>query len=587
MSDKAWLGETTAVNIPLQSPNEDETKMDENPPLYQNPRVDFSSGWKDWGFAIAFWIHAVIVIILALVLGVPTMISYIKLINEVSKKAIEDNNQTLFNNQTSFNIEMKPIVLGLSSAAAVAGLSSFFIFFLLQQCASQFIKCSYMIIIIMQVLVIVGLSFVFWPLCFIPGLFLSLILICFCCMGKRIRFAEAHLKAGCAALRSHPSLILVAIIMLIIEFLWFIFWFLMVLGIHRAATDSTSISQINTNETMSNTTAFNIVNTKPMWITTTPSFNDRKFKKSNSTTYSMREKQKRMNKTIYEVDEQMTNFSENANSTSQNKGFNNYGQSIVGFILLLSWYWGAITFGNLGHFITACMVGQWWFEGEESQQYSMKKSIKRAFTTSFGTICFGSFFEALIKALRRTVEDKNRRNKSIIACIIVCILQLIEKVIGYLNEWAFIFAALTGQGFVQASKSFIELFKKRGWTVIINDAVIGTTLTLINIGIAIMSAAAGGLTIYFIIDKPIEQLIFIIIIVIFVSFIIGILMSSVITTILISCVRTVFVCFALNPAALGATHPERLQDLTKVWHEFYPQEFANSGYANQFKNTIN
>jgi hypothetical protein len=579
MDEKAWLGENVAVNIPLRSPNEDETKMDENPPPYEHPRVDFNSGWKDRGFAIAFWIHAAIVIILALVLGVPTIISYINLINQFSEKALKDNNQTLF------NIEIKPIIFGLSSASAIAGLFSFVIFFLLQQCASQFIKCSFMIIIMMQVLAGVCLFFVFWPLCFIPGIFLSIILICFCCIQKRISFAEAHLKAGCAALRSHPSLILIAIIMLIIEFLWFIFWFLMVLGIHRVASDSTSILQINTNETMSNTTAFNVTNKKPMWIRTTPSFNDEKIKKSNSTTYSMREKQKRNNKTIYEIDEQMKNFTEKDNSTSQDKWFKNYGYNIVGFILLLSWYWGAITFGNLGHFITACMVGQWWFNDEDSQQYSMRKSIKRAFTTSFGTICFGSFFEALIKTLRHTVEDKNRRNKSILACIIGCILQLIEKVIGYLNEWAFIFAALTGQGFIQASKSFIELFRKRGWTAIINDAVIGTTLALINFGIAVMSAVAGGLTIYFIIEKPLEQIV-VIIIVIFVSFIIGLLMSSVITTILISCVRTVFVCFALNPAALGATHPDHLQDLTKVWHKFYPQEFSNSGYANQFKDTI-
>ena len=581
MDDKAWSGETAAVNIPLQYPNEDEIKMDENPPPYQNPRVDFSSGWKDRGFAIAFWIHAAIVIILALVLGVPRIKSHINSASEVSQNAIKGSNVTLLD-----DIGMKPIVLGLSSASAVAGLSSCFIFLLLQQCASQFIKCSFFIIIMIQVTAIVGLSFVFWPLCFIPGVFLSIILICVCCIRKRIPFAEAHLKAGCAALRSHPSLILIAIVMLIIEFLWFVFWFLMVLGIHHAAADSTSNIQINTNETLSNTNVFYTTNTKPMWIMTTPSFNDDRIKKSNSTTYSMRKKQERTNKTINEIDQEMKNFNTKDNSTSQDTWYKSYGHSIVGFLLLLSWYWGAITFGNLAHFITACMVGQWWFEGEENQQYSMRTSIKRAFTTSFGTICFGSFFEALIKALRRSVEDNNRGNRSIVSCIIGCILRIIERAIGYLNEWAFIFAALTGQGFVQASKSFIELFKQRGWTAVINDAVIGTTLAFLNFSIAVMSATVGGLIVYFTTNKPIEKLVFIIILVVIVGFIIGLLMSSIITTILTSCVRTVFVCFALNPAALGATHPDHLQSLTKVWHKYYPQEFSNSGYSNQFKETI-
>lgn len=573
MDEKVELGETIGINIPLQSPDGGETKMDENPPPYENPRVDFSSGWKDRGFAIAFWIHTAIVIILALVFGVPALSSHIKVIGDLSTTALNGTSKTLF------NIQMKPIVLGLSSASAVAGLSSLIIFFLLQQCTSHFIKFSFLIVIMTQILAGVVLFFAYWPLCFIPGTYLSIILIFFCCLRKRISFAEAHLKAGCAALRSHLSLIPITIIMLIVEFIWFIFWFLMVLGIHRMGTDPISSLQVNTNETMSHTTAFNATNTKLMWMTTTP-FNNEKSKTSNNTIYSMRE-----SKTIYERNASMKIFSEKVNSTSNDKWYTDYVSNTVRFILLLSWYWGAITFGNIGHFITACIVGQWWFDDGDSQQYSVRKSIKRAFTTSFGTIACGSLLEALIKAFRRSSENTNRNNRSIFACIIGCILQLIEKLIRYLNEWAFIFAALTGQGFVQASKSFIELFKKRGWTAIINDTLIGTTLVIINLGIAIMSAVAGGLTVYFISDEPLEKLPAIIILV-SASFIIGLLMSSIITSIITSCVRTVFVCFALNPAALGATHPDHLQNLSKVWHKFYPQEFASSGYANQFQHTI-
>ncbi|CAF4076802.1 unnamed protein product, partial [Adineta steineri] len=44
-------------------------------------------------------------------------------------------------------------------------------------------------------------------------------------------------------------------------------------------------------------------------------------------------------------------------------------------------------------------------------------------------------------------------------------------------------------------------------------------------------------------------------------------------------------CFALNPAALGATHPEHLQRLTKAWSKFYPTEFTASGYVDQLPNT--
>jgi hypothetical protein len=157
---------------------------------------------------------------------------------------------------------------------------------------------------------------------------------------------------------------------------------------------------------------------------------------------------------------------------------------------------------------------------------------------------------------------------------------MLEKIIGYMNDWAFIYSALTGQSFLQASLSFIELFKKRGWTMVINDALIGYCLAIINFLVGIVSATVSGLITYVILrNSPLESInIYIISIMAIFGFIIGTLLSTIMTTILSSCVRTVFVCFALNPAALGATHPEHLKRLTDVWHEFRPQEFAGSGY---------
>ncbi|CAF0993097.1 unnamed protein product [Rotaria sordida] len=96
-----------------------------------------------------------------------------------------------------------------------------------------------------------------------------------------------------------------------------------------------------------------------------------------------------------------------------------------------------------------CSISHYRFPSEVSRQYTIGTSIKRAFTINFRTICFGSFFEALIKALRSSTKD-NRR-KSILSCIFKCILWMIDDFIGYLNEWTFIYAALTGQGFVQGS----------------------------------------------------------------------------------------------------------------------------------------
>lgn len=63
------------------------------------------------------------------------------------------------------------------------------------------------------------------------------------------------------------------------------------------------------------------------------------------------------------------------------------------------------------------------------------------------------------------------------------------------------------------------------------------------------------------------------------SFVIGFSMSAVMNSVLVSATRTVFVCFALNPAALASTHPQHLATLASAWASFHPTVWASCGYA--------
>ena len=148
----------------------------------------------------------------------------------------------------------------------------------------------------------------------------------------------------------------------------------------------------------------------------------------------------------------------------------------------------------------------------------------------------------------------------------------------YLNEWAFVYSALTGQSFRAASRSFLDLFQQRGWTMIINDDLAGHALTIVTLAIGFVSAALGGISVYVVMPNSPSRTA-IAGMAAFFSFTIGIAMGTVMSSILSSGVRTAFVCFAINPAALGTTHPEHLQDLLIAWYKFHPQEFAHSGFA--------
>ncbi|CAF3282293.1 unnamed protein product [Rotaria socialis] len=468
------------------------------PPAQQCPQMEFNTawaGWKDRGFAIAFWIHCILVIILGFALGIPA-------VRADARKSFDDPTRTALDYNANLFIRV------FVGAAAISGVVAFFAFFVLQRCAGRIIKCSLYMGVAIQILLCITLFIVAWPMGIITLIFVLISLWYIYYVRNRIAFAEAHLQVGCAALRSHPSVLVVALAMLILQFLWILLWSLMALG-----------------------------------------------------------------------------FEYLANGDGNDKKSSGIGGGIFAIVLLTSLFWGALVFRNVTHFVTACVVGQWWFTADAHRQYAVETSVQRAFTTNFGTISFGSLIIAFIKALRvfaQINEGNARRDGNIflllISCCAVCILRIFEGLVRYLNEWALVFSALTGQSFRSASRSFIDLFQQRGWTMIINDDLAGNALTIVTVAIGCISAAIGGVSTYVIMPHSPSRAAIAGMAALF-CFTIGIAMGTIMASILSSGVRTAFVCFAMNPTALGATHPEHLQNLLLAWYQFQPQAFAASGFA--------
>jgi hypothetical protein len=536
MSEKESYANNIAVTLPFKTT--DETELP--PPVYKNPQI-INDGWKNIGFAIAFWIHTLIVIFIALILGIPALFYYSRFSSDDSLKQVA----LLFN--------IKIILYALSAAAMTGLLVSFVAFFILQVCTGCIIKCSFTFTIIIQVFVaVIAIIVILWPAFITIGVTLlipiviALIIITmyFFCVRKRVQFAEAHLRVGSAILRSHSSLISVVLCMLVVQVLWFGCWYLMVIGIHHAISDLI----LNPNETE---TTILLINTRTRLT-------------NNGTD--------RFDTTFKETEHNIELFRRLVIKIGRG-----HSSLVIEFALLYSFYWGAATFRNIVHFITACTVGHWWFSGDTSRQYTIGISFKRAFTTNFGTIAFGSLLVSIVRTLR-LCEQRNQRKKdivrSLVACYAACILRQIERFLGCLGRWAFNYAALTGQSFMDASRSFIELVDERGWSMIIDDGLVGTALSIVTFTVGLASATAGSLVFYTFTSNSSSRNNFTIHIA-FICFVLGVSMSTVMTSILSSCVRTVIVCFALNPTILGTTHPEHLQNLVETWHTFHPEAIPN------------
>jgi len=195
------------------------------------------------------------------------------------------------------------------------------------------------------------------------------------------------------------------------------------------------------------------------------------------------------------------------------------------FLLLLSLYWTQQVFIHIVTVTVAGVVGMWWFSPHTitSSSSSVPRSTRgifsryccpsttildawyRASTYSLGSICFGSLITSTIQVLRVLVENARRKKEqddgrskntpqhAILLCVLECILSIMDDIVQYFNRWAYIYVGLYGYTYIQSGKKVYSLFTSRGWTFLINDNLIGHTLSLIGLVIALLSGIFGAL----------------------------------------------------------------------------------------------
>jgi len=250
------------------------------------------------------------------------------------------------------------------------------------------------------------------------------------------------------------------------------------------------------------------------------------------------------------------------------------------FLMLVSFYWGCLVVVNVVHVATAGAVATWWFDGDNAPN-PVSGATKRALTTSFGSICFGSLVVAVLKAtvvvLRGLRDQANKSGRDGAAMIICCtewLIRIIEGWMKYFNRWAFVFVAVYGLEFKEAGQKTHSLFRRLGWTAIVNDDLIQNSLAL---GCLVTGAFVGivgftyGMGAGLGSDNALELAIW--------GLVIGYFLTKVLMGLVDSAVATVFVCFAQDPKAFQRTHPELYEELVGSWAEMHGPVMRACGYS--------
>jgi hypothetical protein len=125
----------------------------------------------------------------------------------------------------------------------------------------------------------------------------------------------------------------------------------------------------------------------------------------------------------------------------------------------------------------------------------------RSLTYSFGSICLGSLLQAIIATLRVIIEDARKGREThngrsgccfccccgggICFCILECLARILDDVMEYFNQWAYVFVGIYGYSYLDSGRKVMELFRAKGWTTIITDSLVHYVLGCITMAMGI------------------------------------------------------------------------------------------------------
>lgn len=235
------------------------------------------------------------------------------------------------------------------------------------------------------------------------------------------------------------------------------------------------------------------------------------------------------------------------------------------------------------HVTVSGVVASWYMATDRLGGSPTVQSLKRAMTTSFGSICLGSLLVALVQLLREMLESSRRQADSAVAMFILCCLSCcmawIEALVELFNHWAFVYVAIKGLDFKSAARETWQLVKHKGLDALVN---MNLTSQASGLGFMVGAALSGGLVALVahpsMIGGPSKDstlsedevsaftagYVGVIVFAVLCAFAFTALVSSTIT----SGVTTLFVCWAEDPAQLQSTNPELHARFAEITEKF-------------------
>ena len=225
----------------------------------------------------------------------------------------------------------------------------------------------------------------------------------------------------------------------------------------------------------------------------------------------------------------------------------------------------------------AGVVGSWWvapYEASSCCSKAVQDSIVRAMIYSFGSICLGSLLVAIVQTFQFIVKQiressYQRGGSGLLVCCADCILTCADALLRYFNKWAFIYVGIYGYAYFEAATNVMILFNTRGWNIIIQDDLVNNCLFLVSLVIGLLTGATGVVVNlinedwFEVFDSNAPFITFSL------GLLIGVLLSSIMMSVVSSAFHSVIVLFCEAPAEFQSNHP--------VLHSNLIRQYIQSG----------
>jgi len=196
------------------------------------------------------------------------------------------------------------------------------------------------------------------------------------------------------------------------------------------------------------------------------------------------------------------------------------------------------------------------------------RSTKRALTTSFGSICFGSILIAIIDTIKSLTkaESENDDLEVIIKTLNYCcnyVFSWIKNMVKYFNIYAFKEVVIYGKPYIQAAKNTWTLCKTDEMNALINDCMINTLFLFAYMSIDGLSAMITFIT-AILMDQNVDT------VMIFTIFavLIGMFIFNIFSQVIKSGITTTFVCLCGDSQALLQTKLELYEKIKNSYPSF-------------------